>query len=287
MSSTNRTALPLLGLLLFCAGCLKSTRDFVINPDGSGRVVVEETTPNLAKMFDPEAKKGTSKEELRKFAAKVIGDSRGIELWRDVTYKTLPDGRIYFKGTAYFRDYNDLHFEVLANNDFRIDRAGDGTVTLFLPEKQKEGGDSTAPPPTTDAEIRHVADSLRASFGEARTLLASVSDIYEHDTYRFAGSVKSSRGFRREADGALGVEFDGKALLRVLDSVTATEGFWERAARREPGSEPDARVLAALFGGAMPSADVAISTSPLFDYADEVAAGRREYAALRKKLGLK
>jgi hypothetical protein len=285
MSSTNRTAPPLLGLLLcslLCAGCLKSTRDFVINPDGSGRVVVEETTPNLAKMFDPEIRKGAPKEALRKFAAQVIGDSRGIELWKDVAYETLPDGRVHFKGTAYFRDYNDLHFVVLSNNDFRINRTGDGTVTLFL-----QWDTATARPTTDVAERRHLADSLRASFAEARTLLASVSDIYERDTYRIAGSVKSSRGFRLEADGALGVELEGKTLLRVCDSITATEGFWEQAAGREPGSEPDLRILAALFGGSMPSADVAVSTSPLFNYADEMAAGRREYAALRKKLGLK
>ena len=208
-------------------------------------MTVDETLPNLTGLFDPEAKKGNPKEELRKFVAAVIGKSRGIDIWKDVTYEILPDGRFHFIGTAYFSNYGDLHFEQLSNNDITIERTGAGSLLISLPEKESAAADS----PTTEAEIRHVADSLRTAFEQARELLSSVADIHEVNTYRFAGTMQNVRGFRRGADGSLGVEFDGHQLMRTLDSITAIEGFWEDAATGGPGKGLDDRMIAAIFGG--------------------------------------
>ena len=92
-----------LGLLLVTSGCFDTTEDFTINPDGSGKVVHECTFQpvNLNLGNNDNQDPGVV---LTNAIREVLENSKGVEAWRDVSFKTLDDGRTYFKGTAYFKD---------------------------------------------------------------------------------------------------------------------------------------------------------------------------------------
>jgi len=285
--ATHRIALLVLLLAFCCAGCLESEQQYTINPDGTGKVVIEETMPNIERMFAIDDSTRRDKErELREFVVSVVEKSVGVELWKDVSYRSLPDGRIYFKGTAYFRDLNAVKFHALSNTDVTLTPTGDSRVVLAVPEPSVEP-EAAGHPPRTDAEIEHAIDSMKAAYGEMREMVLGLEGLREHASYRFAGTIQEAVGFTTDSSGALAIGVDGKKMLRILDSVTSSEGYWRRTAMAAPGSGSDREMVATLFGGAIPRAVIVTGGTPLFDYKAEVKGAQGQYRVLRKKLGVK
>ena len=89
--------------LLLCS-CYETEQDFTLNPDGSGKVRHECSFQNIRMSNEPD----DSPEALQAAIAKVIKDSKGVDAWRDVSFKRLDDGRLWFQGTAYFKNLAEL-----------------------------------------------------------------------------------------------------------------------------------------------------------------------------------
>ena len=88
------------------AGCFESKEEYVLNPDGSGKVIIvgsfETGMPGAPPSTDPKDASKQVKELLEK--------SKGIDAWTNVTYEQTKEGRIAFKGTAYFPKIAEFGF---------------------------------------------------------------------------------------------------------------------------------------------------------------------------------
>lgn len=278
---------------LLMAGCLDTTETYVVNPDGSGKVTIESTVEELGFGFG-DAKKTSNKEQVRKFVADVLDGSSGVDVWKDVECKKLPDGKTWFKGTAYFSDLGDVNLKGVSTSNFELQRQADGTMKILYgkDESEEDTAAAGAPPTLSEEEIKRLTDSAKQSFDMALGLMRPMFGTMNiRTTLRIGGSMRSVEGFERATDGRLRVIFSGKRLMEMMDSVTTQPNFWrdqviaEASGKRQQKS---AEMRKMLFGVDQPSVVIdPAGAKPVFDYKAEVAAARKGYARLLKKYGVK
>lgn len=128
-TNSKRVIWVTLGLVILAGmpGCIKGRYDLKLNPDGSGRMLIDvKCAYNQGVGLSSEAnEKGLSLEmRLYRFIQGTIESSEGVEGWEQVSAKFLRDGRVHFKGVAYFKDINKvdiqhvpLHFELNKKSD--------------------------------------------------------------------------------------------------------------------------------------------------------------------------
>jgi hypothetical protein len=131
------TAVVCLGALPLVTGCFETKDEFTVNPDGSGKVTHECSFQQVNLGGDNEATEDSLKEAI----GKVITEAKGVEAWRDVSYKRLDDGRLFFKGTAYFTNLNTLDIPNQTMLEFDWKKSGGGAVlTLRTNKSEKKEG---------------------------------------------------------------------------------------------------------------------------------------------------
>jgi len=100
----------LLFLLLpacFIAGCIQGQASLSLNPDGSGSIKFEG-------LYDPYSYSENSEDVSQTFRSFIqqikntLTESGGIDVWKDVTWRVLDDGRFYFSAEAYFESVSDV-----------------------------------------------------------------------------------------------------------------------------------------------------------------------------------
>ena len=103
-------------LLAFIAfsftGCFESKKEITLNPDGSGRVVFEQKTalnPPIPS-FGGESKinKMSPEEAGKKAIIGILKNSKGVDVWENVSYEVDDNEKLIFKGTAYVKSFKDL-----------------------------------------------------------------------------------------------------------------------------------------------------------------------------------
>jgi len=108
----KRLSIILICLVLFLASCYEIVETYVINPDGSGKVIIETTYmpySSVKKEMEGKLEGKLSEEELQMNIYELLKNNvKGVEVWSDVTFNATEGGKIYFKGTAYFKDINKI-----------------------------------------------------------------------------------------------------------------------------------------------------------------------------------
>jgi len=278
---------------LVVVGCLQATRHFTINPDGSGKVSIEATMTQPEFLMGAEEQKDRKKrrERLLEKVGEIIGRSEGIDVWKDVSYRDLDGGKIFFKGTAYFPDFNTVRFHGVSNMNFRLgmDR---GEMTLTIADESQDSNAQTVlpedsvTPSLSDAEVERRADSMQQEFKMSMAMLRIALDgLSETVTFRLPGRVTRSEVFSSAGKGAYQLVFSGKRLAEVMDSLAAQRAFFVNMARQ--GGKPpmdDEQSKRAVWGGRSPLLVCGPGSKPLFNYPKEVAAARRSYEKLKKTL---
>src|SRR3954452_7194801 len=92
-------ALCLFGTLLI-TGCFDTKQEFTLNPDGSGKVVQDSAFQRMNLKSEGQ----NSDEQLREAVRSILNEAKGVEAWKDLSFKRLPDGRMAIHFTAYFKD---------------------------------------------------------------------------------------------------------------------------------------------------------------------------------------
>ncbi|HVZ41801.1 MAG TPA: hypothetical protein VHI13_21145 [Candidatus Kapabacteria bacterium] len=293
-----RRILPLVAaafVTIILAGCLDADETFVINPDGSGKVSVESTVEQMDMGFSDDSKKVSAKEAVNKFVAETVNGSSGVEVWKDVVCKRLADGKMYFKGTAYFKDIAEVDLKNVSTSRFGVERSAGGEVTYYLggdPSAKSETDETKAPVQMTDEELNAKADSMKQNTEMGLSMMRPFfNGMRVHTVLRSAGTFKSAAGFDHAADGSTSILFSGQRMMTLVDSLTSLPNYWKDAVRAEASGQTDARnqeMRKMMFGTDKPGATYQVEgAKPLFDYAAEVRAARKGYAALLKKYAVK
>jgi len=287
-----------LGLLLLAGGCFDTKEDFTLNPDGSGKVVHECTfqTVNLNagnENQDPGA-------ALTNAVRELLRQVKGVDAWRDVTFKTLDDGRLYFRGTAYFKDLSKLDIPNQTMLEFNWAQTADGNALLTLRTNKSESSDqAVVHPPKAPAkdlspeELAKIIKQQRVQFQQSKPMMAGIlGPMKQAVVWHLPGKVSSSSNFARDNAGNLTLKFEGAKMLEVMDKLV-NDDEW---CRKHGGTgfdnvqeKPvmDAEFNQLIFGENAPvSARVAGTAGPLFDYAAEVEAAKTEFAQTKTVLRL-
>jgi hypothetical protein len=271
------------------SGCLEVTETYTLNPDGSGKLMLKSAMKPFD--FDDEKSAKEKKEELREFVASVLEKSSGVDVWKDISVKHLPDGKIYFEGTAYFPDLSALDIYQASMSEFALRKAEGGEMVIEIGKEEdpEETDTSSGPLNLTEEEIATKIDSAKEEFRMARGMLGMFLDDWNsRTTVRTAGNIDVAHGFTRNADGSITMEFRGKRVLEIIDSLTASDQYWRDDALQNTAGkmDRDKEMRAIMFGAEKPLITVSGASKPLFDYASEAGAAKKKYAALRKKYGL-
>lgn len=276
----NRVALALASLLL--AGCFEVEDEWVINPDGSGkvthRVVVEPWVP------------GTPGEPAQVIKKELDG-SAGIAAWSDVSAKALADGRIAFKGTAYFPDVTKVDLKT-GFHGLHAKRSKGGLVLTMAKHKDSPLSKTRGNPldmfGSKKKKKKLSLAAQRKKYQRFRGFFASLfSGMKSKIVFRLPGTVDQVNNFTKASDGAYTLSLSGDALLKAIDTLAADDAFLRQGGMDGPKDAVDMGINKMLFGNKNPVRLRATGGKPLFDYKTELAAAKKQAAKLETTLGLK
>jgi hypothetical protein len=286
------TGVICLGALPLLTGCFETKDEFTLNPDGSGKVIHECSFQKVSLGGDDEMTEDALKETI----GKVLTEAKGVEAWRDVSYKRLDDGRLYFKGTAYFTNLNTLDIPNQTMLEFAWQKTAGGAVLTLRTNKSdgEEGASADAKPADltklAPAERAQKLKEERAKFQQAKAMMNAFMGSMKHEAvFRLPGSVTESSNFSREPGGAVRVEFAGAKLMSAMETLInndewAVQNLEALGGQAKPRMDDELNGL--VFSTNGPVRVTVRGGQPLFNYATEVAAAKVETEKIRKELNL-
>ena len=215
-----------------------------------------------------------------------------MDAWRDVSFELLSDGRISFKGTAYFRNLSRLDLPNQTMLEFDWASAADGTGTLSLRAKKgaKEVKKTAAPANLSPAELAQKVKESRAQYQQAKPMMAMIVGAMKHEAvFHLPGKRGKTAAFQVDPAGGLRLQFDGAKLLDAMETLINDDAWMaNNPSALGPDSSPpiDEYMCKLLFGDKGPvRAAVNGLGAASFDYEAEVAAAKEAFAAIQEQLG--
>jgi hypothetical protein len=280
--------------VVLLSGCLESKDVFILNPDGSGKVVHEATIQPVNLNINIET--SAPDDEIKKTVRAELEKSEGVDAWRDVEWKRLNDGRAWFRGTAYFPDITKLK---LHNGGFSSPsgkaiwtRDVSGKLTLEL-EQQKKQPAATEPVKLSVEEATAKVAKDRADYQRAKPMMAAMlGGVKAESAYRLPGKVSEASNMERISDNEVRIVFDGQKFLKVMDDLMADEAWMREQAMAganlmKEGPQSSDFLNEKLYGQKAPIRVVAAGAlKPQFDYAAEIAEAKKQQPDILKRLGV-
>jgi hypothetical protein len=227
--------IPFLAVILL-SGCAMQTKEvFTINPDLSGKCVIEvkmfaDTTRLDAALTKKDSLYGIipgypdfhkikfTRRDAIALASKIIG-TKGVEVWNSIRFgMSKKRDMIYFSGVAYFRDVQRVHFSML-DSVLKVSRGQNGQVTFALqPDLPK------ITRAITDEEANRKVSELRKNAFYIRPVLADQLNPTEATViYNLPGTITNSSIFGQQGDNIVQLTLTGNEILRYADSLNENQ----------------------------------------------------------------
>ncbi len=270
------------------AGCVETKQDYAINPDGSGKVDFSLVfiPGQIGRLEDPQL-------VLLRSVREVLETSRGVEAWKDVTFEHRRDGRIWFKGTAYFPRLAGLKLHLMKQGGLVWHASSPDGPYLELRDPNPPTGIARPVRDMTDEAVAAEVAAQRAAWAQKKTLMAPYIASFDIQvSCRLPGRVGTVSGFEITGRDRVRIAFDGEAMFRAMDALVADDAFMERAVRAgenvlQAGPGVSRIINQRVFGLEGPAtAEVEGHPEPVFNYAAEVKEAKAAEPAMRKRLGL-
>lgn len=277
--------LAILGLLtLALAACIETKQDVYVNPDGSGKVTFDMNTAPPISFGSGGESLPDSNTLARKAVGEILEKSKGVEAWSDVSYKILPTGRIQLHATAYFKNINDLKID--PTPAFNWDSTKQ-SLTLAPPPKTTQPGEAEKPATKPAQPVDNLAARMQYQQGRPM-IMAMLSNMKINLTYHLPGAVDNSAVMTRSAPDAVTLDFEGDKLLAGMDKLMTDDKFLAEQGSNKItfDKDPSLAVLATYGTRQLPTAHVAGTLKPNFDYAAEVSKAKAAEAEMFKKLNI-
>ena len=281
----TRLSLPL-GLAAAAAvtftGCIDQDQKFTLNPDGSGKLMVNMTVDGtqMAALGGPSSGRDMGKS----LALQLLRGTQGVEAWSDLKYETTPEGKTKVTGTAYFPELNKLQMsageQAAGQTSTLVSRmeGGDWIVEMGVPGSDKPASGSPAPT-KTPAEIKAAVQQAQGQWQASKALIGPLFDSAKvKSTVVAGGTIKSSVGFVKEGDSTGVLAFGGGKVREGLDKMMTDPKLVEDALAsgdamgvlRDPKRVQKVIMELMTDGKGMPKL-VITPGAPAFDYKAEVA----------------
>ncbi len=272
-------------MTVLLAGCFEIKQEYTINPDGSGKTKIEVITNSamsaIGKAFGKD-EKGTPEMAAAK---SLLEKSKGVEVWKDITYGALEDGRVYVRGTAYFSDIHKLKIDQSIAPGFE-DK--DGQITLTLKEDFQTGQKKKLilPADKSKTERMELIQKDRSEFLAGKAMIAAfLSGVKIDMTIEPPGKIVSTRNFKKDDKGRYAIGITGSKLIESIDKCYADTKWLESLASEKKDvdfMEKLGEKMNEQMFGTYGASEIVVkkAKSPLFDYAKEVEAARPAYEEL-------
>ncbi|MGC9943027.1 MAG: hypothetical protein ABSE48_14445 [Verrucomicrobiota bacterium] len=276
--------------LIFLTGCFDTKEDFTLNPDGSGKVVIESICSPLQLPMNGNDKQ-TPEQKTQAALRSILDNVKGVTAWKNVSYEQQQDGRYQFKGIAFFKDINKVVFQNLALINFTLTKRPDGDLVLAAQMGQQQNERTAASPLLTGPELAEKIKEAKGNYQSSRPMMVGFLTPMRQDAiFHLPGAVGEISNFKSTPGGDLRITFAGTNLLAAFDSLSTNDDWWRLHVAGGRNMVQDGIILdnalnEKLFGQKAPVQAVITGSAPIFNYAVEVAAAKTEYAALLKKLG--
>ncbi|MCI5196361.1 MAG: hypothetical protein D3919_09050 [Candidatus Electrothrix sp. AW5] len=267
---------------LLMSGCYETKQEYVLNPDGSGKVTLQASFDLMG--------------GLRDEVNDILEKSEGVDAWSDVSYKLLDDNRGYFKGTAYFRQLSDLNIKNLEYIEINWKKSANGSVTLTLTSEEKREKDEVAPKQLSDEEIKKQIVMTRTEYKQKVAPMFSMflGNMKEEILFKLPGTIRSKTNLSNTKDGRIRFFIDGMEMLEATNKIMDDDEFLTQELKAGRDIEeiemPPAfgnKFNKILFGKSGPiEAVVEGPLTPLFDYKSQMTKAKTGYPAMLKRLEL-
>ncbi len=284
--ATLTTLLTIISL----SGCFEEKNEYYLNPNGSGKVIREVVTVgNSGINFSGDNTDPDPATQLKELTQEIFQNARGIETWSDVTANITNDGKLHFKGTAYFKDITKVSFNqesFSADSSIIFSRNG-GLLTMELKDDEDE---ETPPPPAnlTADQITQQIKQERLKYNQSKPLMESIlANLKQTTIVHYKGQVKQAVNFQQGPD-VVSLAFEGKQLMEYMDGIMTDNKKIEKMIRAGKSmDDSDFEGFFEYLGGKpeKPRAVIAL-TKPLFDYKKEVKKAKADFPAMKKSLNL-
>jgi hypothetical protein len=289
----------LLAAAALVAGCFEGKADFSLNPDGTGKVVGELLFPSRAPWLqkryssrpaDPNAAPEPApdpEEDMRECVAATIKRSVGIDAWKDVSFQRAADGRVQFKGTAYFKDLSKVR--IYPDDRTRISFGPDGTTALLLILNRAKP--VTEPPkpagPTSGEDISRRLKEIRDRYQQTKsTVTTELPGMKVALVFHSSGTLEESRGLEQQGP-TLSYAVEGGRIVQAMEAQMTDGTVIKQWALAGKAPSPKEMMNEKVFGA---KGEVwARWKGPFgqrFDYQAEMAAAKKAQPAMIAKLGL-
>jgi hypothetical protein len=282
------------------AGCFEGKADFSLNPDGSGKVVGElffpSRAPWLQKRYtsrpaDPNAPAvepaPNPEDEMRECVAAMIKRSIGIDAWKDISFERGTDGRVHFKGTAYFKDLTKVR--IYPDDRTRINFGPDGTTALLLIlNRAKPAAEPPKPskPMTPEDLSKHIKE-LRDRYQQTKSTVTTELPGMKLDmVFHAPGTLEEMRGLEQQGM-TLSYALEGGKVVQAMDAQMSDGTVLRQWAAAGKSSNVKELMNERLFG--LKGEIWARWKGPFkqrFDYAAERDAAKKAQQQMMLKLGL-
>jgi hypothetical protein len=277
--------------MLFLTGCFDTKENFTLNPDGSGKVVVESVFAPFS--MDMSNDKQTPEQKLNSSMRSVFENIKGVEAWKDVTFVQQDDGKVKFKGTAYFKDLSKVDLQGFALMNFSLLKTnGQLVLTAQMNQKDNAKEKPAAPAKLSDAEMAAKIKEAKGSYQSSRPMVVGILAPMQQDAvFHLPGTASEVSNFKTTPSGDLEITFAGTNMLAAMDDLMTNDDWLRTQVAsgkdfQQDGMDMDNGLNEKLFGQNAPVRAMVSGGAAKFDYATEVAAATVEYAALKKKLGV-
>ena len=240
---------------------------------------------------DPEAK-------AKKEVTKILKDSKGIDAWEDVSYMVDDiDNSLKFKGTAYFKSYNDAAIggSVKSEKKSKIEINDKGiTVVWEKPEKNMGmPGEESKPKPVklSDAELTKKVKQSQAQLRQMTAMMGPmIAGFKDEVIFHLPGKIDKITNFKKVDDNTVSISIDGEKMLKVMQEFAKDKEAIAKTIKagndiKKDGPD-DAYLTKKLFGSEKPVEAHASKLKPQFDYKKAVAKAKKNFPAMCKKLGV-
>jgi hypothetical protein len=192
-------AATFLCLALVClTGCFDTQEEFTLNPDGSGKVVIESVCAPLQLQLNQTA---TPEQKLQGAIRSLLENVKGVTAWKDVTYVRQDDGRIKFRGTAYFADINRVEFQNLAILNFSLKKSEGGRLVLAAQMSQDQNENVRKPAQLSDQDMAEQIKEAKGSYQSSRPMLVGfLTTMKQNAIFHLPGTVAENHSRWRPAN---------------------------------------------------------------------------------------
>ncbi len=272
----------LLALTLLLPACLERKESVTLNPDGSGKALIDTlfTLPPVPGVKPDATIMG------KQMATQMIVGARGVDAWKDLAIDVAPDGRAHVSVTAYFPDISKFRLDSPFTTTWTKDATGNFTLII----KKDNPANPPAPPAMTDAQVAAAITAAKADYKQNQPAMQlGLGDLKIATTFTLPGTVSATNILTKAPDAnTVTLLLEGKPMLAAMDKIMADDKLLTTAIRAGNDSPiADDLLTQNIFGKPGPiSATVTGPTKDLFDYKAESAAAKSAQPDMFKKLGI-